>query len=54
MAKQKYDIKIGLKKFLVQAVIVAIAGCAAVYGDNELWLSIAPIANFIINYVKNK
>lgn len=49
----KYKFMLTLKKVGVQAVIVAIAGCASVYADNPVWLAIAPIANGFLNWLKH-
>lgn len=49
----KYDIKKGLMKFVKVAVPVIIAGVASVYGNNQLYLAIAPVLAFVGNYVKH-
>ena len=48
-----YDWKKTIKKILVQLVFVLIAGVAATYGNNPLYLSIAPILTGITNYLKH-
>ena len=54
MATNKYDYKKGLKKLLVNAGVVLLAGLASVYGDNPYYLALAPLLKFAENYVKHR
>ena len=55
MAKKiNYSFKKGSWKFAKNLFYVIVAGLAAVYGQNQFYLAIAPILAFIENYVKNK
>ena len=55
MAKKiNYSFKIGFWKFAKNLFYVIVAGLAAVYGQNQLYLALAPILAFIENYIKNK
>lgn len=47
------DLKITAKKVAVQSLVVILAGLASVYGQNPLYLSIAPLLNGIMNIAKN-
>ena len=49
-----YDIKITLKKVGMHAIFVVIAGLASIYGNNPIYLAIAPILTAIENYLKHK
>ena len=49
-----YDWKITSRKAIKQAVFVFIAGLAAVYGKNPMYLAIAPVLEIITNYIKHK
>lgn len=46
---KKWGLKVGK-----QSLIVLIAGTASVYGDNPLYLMLAPIVNGIENYIKHR
>jgi len=48
-----YDIKITLRKAGIQAVFVIVAGLAAVYGENPLYLAIAPALEGLVNWIKH-
>lgn len=52
--KKGYDWKITAKKIAIQAVFVVIAGLAAVYGDNPMYLAIAPALTGLVNYLQHK
>ena len=46
--------KIWGKKLAKQVIVVVIAGVAAVYGNNALYLTIAPALMALENYIKHK
>lgn len=49
----KYDWKKTAWKVVKQIIYVGIAGLAAVYGDNSLYLAIAPALNGLENFIKH-
>ena len=53
MAK-KFSWKILLTKLGKNIVYIFIAGLAATYGNNPLYLTIAPIISAVENYFKNR
>lgn len=48
-----YEYKKTLKKVGIQAIIVALAGIASVYGNSAWYLAIAPALNGVLNIVKH-
>lgn len=54
VAKKKFEWKILLKKFAINAAIVLAAGLASVYGENPMYLAIAPMIKAGLNYWKHK
>ena len=55
MAKtQKYSFKKTAYKFAKAAIYVIIAGLVVNYGDNPLYLAVAPLMAAIENYLKHK
>jgi len=49
-----YDYKKTLKKIGIQAAIVFLAGLAAVYGQSQWYLAIAPLLTGLMNYLKHR
>ena len=50
----KFKWKKVAEKFLKHAVIVVIAGLAATYGDNQLYLVAAPALAALENFIKHR
>jgi len=48
-----YNFNITLKRFAYSAVAVVIAGLASVYGNNPLYLAIAPFLIALENLIKH-
>ena len=49
-----YSFKKTFEKFGISAVFVIIAGLASVYGENPLYLAIAPLLTALVNFLKHK
>jgi len=54
MLSDKERLIIALKSALKNAVIVLIAGLAAVYGNSEWYLVIAPLLKFVEKFLTTK
>jgi len=51
---KKYDIKIAAKKAVSWIIAVVLAGIASMYGDSQLYSTIAPALLIAQNYWKHK
>jgi len=49
-----YDFKKTLKKVGVQFSIIVLAGLASIYGNNPLYLSLAPLLNGVLDWLKHR
>ena len=49
-----YDYKKGLEKLVKSALYVFLAGLVSVYGDNQVYLALAPLLVYGENYLKNR
>jgi len=54
MEKKKFDINIWAKKLGKNLIYILIAGLAAAYGDNQLYLAVAPLIAAVENWLKYK
>lgn len=52
--KSKMDWKIWGKKLAKNTIYIFIAGLAAVYGDNNYYLMVAPLLAAIENYLRHR
>lgn len=49
-----WDWKIGGKKLLINIAIVLVSGFITVYQDNPAYLALIPLAQLVLNFLKNR